>query len=276
MAKVEVQIRHCFCCGLSVATILIALYSLFLYSLLSGLGAWGLSDTINNGDVSHYNSCEQEAEGKINADNRKVTFHPSGQTTVVIEDTTSYHCSFGLYTEELKYSREPRELWLMVDVTLWVLLILASVLLIVGIVIYNHWLLAPWMLLMAIDIIRGFISTFMIFWLSHSNLARIATGIFFLGLQILHTSLLMLIVAKFQKIFNRRNGIIIDNRPPYQDPRGYPTMASNYAYSPDVRRDGGGGGGGGGGYYPDPRADPYYGQPPPPHGAYDNHGYPRY
>ena len=43
-----------------------------------------------------------------------------------------------------------REVWLMVDVTLWVLLILASVLLIVGIVIYNHWLLAPWMLLMAI------------------------------------------------------------------------------------------------------------------------------
>ncbi|CAJ0581058.1 unnamed protein product, partial [Mesorhabditis spiculigera] len=269
MAKVEVQIRHCFCCGLSVATILIALYSLLLYSLLSGLGAWGLSDTVNNGDLSHYNNCELDAEGKISADSRKVTLHPTGTTTVVIEDTTSYHCSFGLYTEELKYSRDPRNLWLLIDVSLWVLLILASVLLIVGIVIYNHWLLVPWMLLMAIDIIRGFISTFMIFWLSHSNLARIATGIFFLGLQILHISLLMLIVAKFQKIYNRRNGIVMDNRA--YDPRAYPgTMASNYAYSPDVRRDGG--------YYPDPRADPYYGQPPPPGHApgYDNHGYPRY
>ncbi|KJH43762.1 hypothetical protein DICVIV_10219 [Dictyocaulus viviparus] len=102
MAKVEVQIRSCFCCGLSLATIAVAIYSLILYSLLTGLAAWGLSDTLNNGDSSHYRSCELEAQGKIAAENRKLTFH-GGHTTVVVEDSTTYHCSFGLYTEELKY-----------------------------------------------------------------------------------------------------------------------------------------------------------------------------
>lgn len=37
MAKVEVQIRSCFCCGLSVATILIALYTLVSRLLLVDL-----------------------------------------------------------------------------------------------------------------------------------------------------------------------------------------------------------------------------------------------
>lgn len=90
----------------------------FLYALLTGLAAWALSDTANNGDSSHYTSCELEAQGKIRAgklrdantaqfnrgaDNRKLTFH-EGHTTVIVEDSTSYHCSFGLYTEELKFS----------------------------------------------------------------------------------------------------------------------------------------------------------------------------
>ncbi|VDL84700.1 unnamed protein product [Nippostrongylus brasiliensis] len=67
MAKVEVQIRSCFCCGLSLATVFVALYTLVLYSLLTGLAGWGLSDTANNGDASHFRSCELEAQGKLAA-----------------------------------------------------------------------------------------------------------------------------------------------------------------------------------------------------------------
>uniref|UniRef100_A0A914RM25 Uncharacterized protein n=1 Tax=Parascaris equorum TaxID=6256 RepID=A0A914RM25_PAREQ len=38
-----------------------------LYALLTGLASWGLSDTTANGDLSHFNSCEMEAQGKIRA-----------------------------------------------------------------------------------------------------------------------------------------------------------------------------------------------------------------
>ncbi|CAI2349012.1 unnamed protein product [Caenorhabditis sp. 36 PRJEB53466] len=206
MAKVEVQIRRCFCCGLSVATSAIGIYTLILYLLLSGLAGWGLSDTTANGDSSHYNSCELEAQGKINAENRKLTF-TGGRTVVVVEDSTSYHCSLGLYTEELKYSASNRYVSLVIDIILYVSLVLASVILLVGLCSYNQWLLLPWAFLMIIDIVRGFISVFFIFWYSYGNLARIATGIFFLGLQFLHISLWMIIAAKFQRIYNRRNGI---------------------------------------------------------------------
>jgi hypothetical protein len=103
MAKVEVQIRHCLCCGLSIGSVMTALYTLFLYALLLALALWALNPAANNDD-SMYSSCELEAQGKIPAENRKLTYHPSAQTTIVIEDSTSYHCSFGLYTEELKYS----------------------------------------------------------------------------------------------------------------------------------------------------------------------------
>ncbi|CAD6188523.1 unnamed protein product [Caenorhabditis auriculariae] len=177
-----------------------------LYLLLTGLAGWGLSDTAANGDVTHYNSCELEAQGKINAENRKLTFS-GGRTVVVVEDSTSYHCSIGLYTEELKYSASPRYTHLWLDVFLYVSLILASVLLLIGLCMYNQWLLVPWLILMAIDIVRGLISVFFIFWFSYGNLARIATGIFFLGLQFFHISLLLIIMAKFQRIHNRRNGI---------------------------------------------------------------------
>ncbi|CAB3402670.1 unnamed protein product [Caenorhabditis bovis] len=206
MAKVEVQIRSCFCCGLSIATTAVAIYTLILYLLLTGLAGWGLSDTTTNGDVTHYNSCELEAQGKINAENRKLKF-TGGQTVVVVEDSTSYHCSIGLYTEELKYSANPRYTMLLLDVFLYVSLVLASILLLIGLCAYNQWLLVPWIILISVDIIRGFISVFFIFWYSYGNLARIATGIFFLGLQFLHISLLLIIIAKFQRIHNRRNGI---------------------------------------------------------------------
>uniref|UniRef100_A0A8R1HZ32 Uncharacterized protein n=1 Tax=Caenorhabditis japonica TaxID=281687 RepID=A0A8R1HZ32_CAEJA len=207
MAKVEVQIRRCFCCGLSVATSAIGIYTLILYLLLSALAGYGLSDTTTNGDSSHYNSCELEAQGKINAENRKLTFTPDGRHKVIVEDSSSYHCSFGLYTEEMKYSASNRYVSLVIDILLYVSLVLASIVLLVGLCTYNQWLLVPWMFLMIIDVVRGFISVFFIFWYSYGNLARIATGIFFLGLQFLHVSLWMIIAAKFQRIYNRRNGI---------------------------------------------------------------------
>ncbi|GMT19911.1 hypothetical protein PFISCL1PPCAC_11208, partial [Pristionchus fissidentatus] len=231
--QVEVQIRRCCCCGLSMGSGAIAMYCIALFSLLTALAAWGLSDTNTYGDSSHYNSCELEAQGKINADNRKLVFS-GGKTTVVVEDSTSYHCSFGLYTEELKYSASPRYFHLLFDIFIYVSMIICSLLLLIGIYTYNHWLLAPWIVLMPIEIIRGLISTFYIFWYSHSNLARIATGIFFLGLQIFHISMWVLVIAKFQRIYNIKNGNYIDRN---IDGRVYPAPApSNYAYSPDMRR----------------------------------------
>ncbi|KAK6049913.1 hypothetical protein COOONC_12582 [Cooperia oncophora] len=162
MAKVEVQIRSCFCCGLSLATVFVALYTLILYSILLGLAAWGLSDTANNGDASHFRSCELEAQGKLPAENRKLTFH-GGHTTVVVEDSTTYHCSFGLYTEELKYEAGLRYSVLVIDILIYIGMILASILLLIGLFIYNQWLLVPWIIIMGIDIIRGLISVLFIF-----------------------------------------------------------------------------------------------------------------
>jgi hypothetical protein len=240
MAKVEVQIRSCFCCGLTPGSILVGLYTLLLYTILLALALWGLSDTATNGDNSYYTSCELEAQGKIRADNRKLTFH-EGRTTVIIEDSTSYHCSFGLYTEELKFSQSLRYLTLLFDIFLYVLIVAASVALLIGLCTDNQFLLIPWIVLMTVDIIRGTISVLFIFVLSHGNLARIATGIFFLGLQFLHTSLLLLIIAKFQRVHNRKKGIVTEGDKQYDPRMAYPTnntLPSNYAYSPQLRHDG--------------------------------------
>uniref|UniRef100_A0AC34Q638 Uncharacterized protein n=1 Tax=Panagrolaimus sp. JU765 TaxID=591449 RepID=A0AC34Q638_9BILA len=240
MAKFEVQVRSCFCCGLSIGTLFILLYTLLLYSLLTGLASWGLSDTAQNGDKSHYTSCDLEAQGKINADNRKLVLR-NGQQTVIIEDSTSYHCSFGLYTEELKYPASSRSAALWFNILLYVGIILASLLGLLGLALYFEWLLLPWIILMCIDIFRGFISTFLIFWYSYGNLARLATGLFFLGIQFLHISLVVLMIAKFQRMYNRKHGVVIEDNRQYEGPRPYPTgtLPSNYnAYSPQVRRNG--------------------------------------
>ncbi|CEF68668.1 Hypothetical protein SRAE_2000332300 [Strongyloides ratti] len=234
MAKVEVQIRKCFCCGLTPGTFFSALYTLLIFALLTGLGCWGLSDTVNNGDKSHYTSCELEAQGKIRADNRKLVFH-EGTTKVIVEDSTSYHCSFGLYTEELKYEKNVRYVTLLVDVFLWAALIVASILCLIGLAIYNEWLLIPWILLMLIEVIRGIISVVFIFIFSHGNLARIATGIFFLGVQFFHVSILMVMIAKFQRMYNRNRGIVMDADKQYipDSSRVYPvnnTMLSTTPY----------------------------------------------
>lgn len=46
MAKVEVQVRSCFCCGLSVGSVFIALYTLLLYALLTGLAGTFMNTSI--------------------------------------------------------------------------------------------------------------------------------------------------------------------------------------------------------------------------------------
>uniref|UniRef100_A0A1I7XX92 Conserved plasma membrane protein n=1 Tax=Steinernema glaseri TaxID=37863 RepID=A0A1I7XX92_9BILA len=177
-----------------------------LFSLLTGLAIWGFSDTQNYGDASHYTSCELEAQGRIRADNRKLQFH-EGKTTVIVEDSTSYWCSLGLYTAELKYSFSPRYGTLVFNIILFIAIVIASILLLISIALYNEWLMVPWIALMAIEVIRGLISVFFIFLFSHGNLARIATGIFFLGLQFFHISILMIIIAKFQRMYNRKRGL---------------------------------------------------------------------
>jgi len=213
---------------------------LLLYSLLTGLASWALSDTTANGDSSYYTSCELEAQGKIRADNRKLTFQ-GGQTTVIVEDSTSYHCSFGLYTEEMKYSKSFRYSSLVFDICLYVLLILASVILLVGLAVYNQWFLIPWIVLMFVDIVRGVISVIFIFVLSHGNLARIATGIFFLGLQFFHISILLIIIAKFQRIHNHKRGLLVDGDKqygPYPPPGSIPSNYNGYSPSNQLGRSG--------------------------------------
>ncbi|CAD5220239.1 unnamed protein product [Bursaphelenchus xylophilus] len=233
MAKVEVQIRHCFCCGLHIGSFFVAIYSLLVFLLLGTLALWGLSDLTQNGDKI-YDDCEKEALGVIRTDNRKLQFH-EGHTTVIVEDSSSYHCSFGLYTEELKFAQDSRFFALWFDIGLYALLVLASVILLVGLCVYNHFFLVPWILLMAVEVVRGVISTVLIFVYSHGNLARIATGIFFLGVQCFHISILLVIIAKAQKIYNRKHGIPTE---PYDHRVVYPstTLPSNYAYSPQVPR----------------------------------------
>jgi len=238
MAKVEVQIRHCFCCGLSIGSVVVALYTLFLYALLLILALRGLSDAGNGNDTA-YTICEKEAQGVISDEAHKLRTHITTNTEVVVQDSTIYNCSFGLYTEELKYAAGFRYPMLLFDIVLYALLVLASIALLIGICAYNQWFLIPWIFLMAIDIIRGFISVLVILIFSHGYLARIATGIFFLGLQCLHISMLLIIIAKFQRIYNRKRGLSIDADRPY-DPRAiYPpptTVPSNY-YSPQQRRE---------------------------------------
>uniref|UniRef100_A0A914HE59 Uncharacterized protein n=1 Tax=Globodera rostochiensis TaxID=31243 RepID=A0A914HE59_GLORO len=204
MAKLEVQVRHCFCCGLTPGSILIGLYTLFLYALLSGFAAWALSETKANGDKPIYEDCELDALGK-SSENKKFKIN-SGQITVVMEDTSSYDCSFGMYTEEMKWQSDTRYVLLLFALCLYIPLIFASILLLAGICLSSEWLLIPWLILLPLDILRGLFSCLFIFLLSHGNLARIATGIFFLGLQFLHISLWIIVLAKFQRIHYRKRG----------------------------------------------------------------------
>uniref|UniRef100_A0A1I7WC10 Uncharacterized protein n=1 Tax=Heterorhabditis bacteriophora TaxID=37862 RepID=A0A1I7WC10_HETBA len=276
MAKVEVQIRSCFCCGLSLATIFVALYTLMQRPITVRLDY-----TLRNSNM------------KPHVSQFVLFYFPFVDFTIFI---------FYRYIQV-------RYMILLVNVFIYVAMIIASILLLIGLSIYNQWLFVPWIIVISIDIIRGLISVLFIFIFSYLNLARIATGIFFLGLQFFHVSvncfqhcllifptkfltfqisLLMIIIAKFQRIHNKKNGITMD-RPvgvlnaasalfllvlavflscSLYDPRAYlGGTSSTYAYSPETRK---------ADYYPDhqirDQRDPYYSRDVNP-GPHDNHGY---
>ena len=112
-----------------------------------------------------------------------------------------------------------RYLALLIALCLYVPLVLASLALLAGAALGSPWLLLPWMVLIPLDVIRGLISSILVLVLSQGLLARIATGIFFLGLQFLHVcagwfaetisslcsqiSLWILVLAKFQWLRHR-------------------------------------------------------------------------
>ena len=81
-----------------------------------------------------------------------------------------------------------RTLALLIALCIYIPMIVASLLVLIGICLHFSWLLLPWLIIMPLDIIRGLVSTILILILNHGQLARIATGIFFLGLQFLHVS----------------------------------------------------------------------------------------
>ncbi|KAF7636360.1 hypothetical protein Mgra_00004141 [Meloidogyne graminicola] len=188
--KLEVHVRHCCCCGLTPGAFFIGLYTLILYALLAILAAWALQETANNGDL-------------INILNVSL----GNGSYIEVLDSSTYHCSLGMYTEEMKYSAGGRTLALIIALCVYILMIIASLLVLLGICLHFSWLLLPWLIIMPLDILRGLISTILILILNHGQLARIATGIFFLGLQFLHISLWILILAKFLRM--RRHHVVI-------------------------------------------------------------------
>lgn len=56
---------------------------------------------------------------------------------------------------------------LVINICIFSLLIISSVFLLIGLVAHTQWLLIPWIFLMAIEIVRGFISTIAIFFFSY-------------------------------------------------------------------------------------------------------------
>lgn len=246
MAKVEVRIKTCCCCGLQIASILTAIYALIYYIIVLGLASSGLSRTPPTGveDPNYYQLCLSEAR----SDEKGVTVSDDGRTRVILIDASNrpYYCSLGMYTEELKFHHGIRFPILVIDVILYVLLTLCSALLFVALFCNIHWLLLPWIGLMCLDVIRGFISCILIFVWSYGSLVRIAVGIFFLGIQLFHISLILIIIAKFQRMYNKSRGIDykmdINTEKSIMADGGqmYPTLPSQYPYtaSPHMRREG--------------------------------------
>lgn len=239
--KVEVRIRYCCCCSLTVAAILIAIYCIIVYGVFLGLASWSLSRTINGNSDRSIEAC---SAGYI--------YH-FGDTTVIVDP---YFCTLGWYTEELKFTgvRYPV---LVIDIVLYILIILASLLVFVALCLTIPYLLLPWIGFMVLDVIRGTISCIFIFIYASTApepIKPVATGIFFLGLQFFHISLILIMIAVFQKMLNRMRGIApyeyeprsdksilvetIGNYPPPVPPPMIPhATLSHSAASPRFRRD---------------------------------------
>ncbi|XP_003370728.1 conserved hypothetical protein [Trichinella spiralis] len=163
MAKVEVRIKYCCCCGLNIATLLVALYSLvenclhFIYILFLGLASWSIWRINNNIPDPQPSTI---ALAKVSIDDN----------TVVLVDP--YFDTLGLYTEELKYGVGVRYPVLLINILIFLAILVATVLL----------------------LIEHFLATVAVDWngitrrSSRGDVRKIAVGIFFLGLQLFHVS----------------------------------------------------------------------------------------
>jgi hypothetical protein len=74
------------------------------------LAAWALQETSINGDIPIYQTCQREAQNKENL-HLKVSLNNGDNNNnngsfVEILDSSNYHCSLGMYTEEMKYTSE--------------------------------------------------------------------------------------------------------------------------------------------------------------------------
>jgi len=170
------------------------------------------------------------------------------ENTVIIIDP--YFDTLGLYTEELKYDRGIRFPVLIINIVIYSLLIVAAILVFVAICINFPWLLLPWIGMMCWDILRGTISVIFIFILSGGDIRKIAVGIFFLGLQLFHISLVLIMIAFFQWMLAKSRGQEFPADNPdrksviVEGSNIYPTMPTQYGYSnygyttsPHVKRD---------------------------------------
>ena len=70
------------------------------------LAAWALQETATNGDIPIYQLCQREAQ---NNENLHIKVALSNGSFVEVLDSSNYHCSLGMYTEEMKYAAEGRK-----------------------------------------------------------------------------------------------------------------------------------------------------------------------
>lgn len=238
--KVEVRIRYCCCCSLTIAAILIAIYTIIIYGVFLGLSSWSLSRTINGNIDRSIESC---SAGYV---------YRFGDTTVIVDP---YFCTLGWYTEELKFTgvRYPV---LVIDIVLFILIIISALLVFVALCVRIPYFLLPWIGFMCLDVVRGTISCILIFVYAHMApevIKPIATGIFFLGLQFFHVSLILIMVALFQKMIYKTRGaspyeieprsdksVLVETPTNYPAPPGTLTIPHanlSYSASPRIRRD---------------------------------------
>jgi len=210
-SKVEVCITYCCCCSLTVATFLITIYTFVMYAVFLGLAAVSIDRIINPDGLNTLN------EATIKVDN----------CTVVQIDP--YYYSLGLYTEHMLFTTQSvRLIVLRISIAIFILLIISAI---VNLNAHgrettffgssalspnqNHslectctqmyWHLVPWLVMMVLDVIRGTILCILIFVWSDGDIRKIAVSIFFLGLQLFHMSLMLIIFAKFQRMRGRRH-----------------------------------------------------------------------
>jgi len=232
--KVEVRIRYCCCCSLRVAAILIAIYTIIMYLIFLALASSSLARLMAG-----------QPDSPTQA---PAVFHADKNTDIVVYDP--YFDTLGLYTEETKFNWGIRYPILIINIVIYTLVIIAAILIFVALCVNLPWLILPWIGMMCLDIFRGLISVIVIFVYSGGDIRKIAVGIFFLGLQLFHMSLVLIMIAFFQWMLAKSRGQEFPADHPdkksviVEGSNIYPTMPthygySNYAYStsPHIKRD---------------------------------------